>query len=127
MRVRLREKVVESRHAANHARQRGRHGDIGGIRDVRFAIHLNRAHLGVKGRFDLAGCSGKRDDAIALRNAVHREALVLQPRSDFGDIRGRRAECLAELLGSQPLVKIRRGLILLLIHQRLECRYLRIA
>ena len=77
-------------------------------------------YLGVKSFLHFRNVAGKVDHIAAVGHAVDLESVRLKPRRDLVDVFVGRSEFLSELCGRQPLVEVRRGLIQLLGHQRLE-------
>ena len=70
-------------------------------------------HLGVECLFHLARGAAEFQGAAAAADLIHAEAVVLQPRHYGVDILLGGAEALTELFGGEPLLKVRRGCVVL--------------
>src|SRR5271170_791233 len=78
----------------------------------------------VEGFLDLAGGAGKFEYGAAVGYGGDLESVGLQPGGDFLDVLVGGAELLAELLWREPLMVVRRGLVLLLVEQLFERGFL---
>ena len=70
---------------------------------VHLAVHLVAVKLGVQGARRLLGGAAEGDGIAAARHAVRLQPLRFQPADDLGDVVGRQAEAVGELLRREEL------------------------
>ncbi len=110
-------KIVQRHHPRHRRRQRRRNLRVAGVGPVLLTVHQVGVDLGVEGGLNLRLHAGKFDHSASVRDAVHLEAVRLQPSGDELQVLIRRSEVNAEFIGSEPLVVIRRSFVLLVVEQ----------
>jgi len=115
---------VQVGNAHDHASKSRGNLRVGGI-GVELGISgLKRVNRGMEGRFHLADRAAEGDIGVARRERLDCESVRLEPADESGNIGIRWPVELAELLWSEPLVVVWRGLVLQLGEIAVERRLL---
>ena len=110
---RCRREVVDATERRHHVRERSRDGRLARQREVLPAAEQHTTHGGAERGLDLGHGAREVDRPAAARRAHVAEALRLQPCRDAREVRARRPEGGAELLGREPSMVIGRRRLLL--------------
>jgi hypothetical protein len=113
-------KVVQAGNACHYWGQRTGNLGITGVGPMRFAVDDVFVDRGVKGLLHHGGSAGEFDHGSAFAHLCYLEAVRLQPGSHGLNVGVSGAELLAELLGCEPLVVVRRRFVLLFVKQTQE-------
>src|SRR5260370_25758238 len=105
-------KITETSQAANHAGECGWYRRIDGVGVVRLSVDFVVMDFGAERALGLGGGTAEADPGAAASDVCHGKALAGQPLGDFVDIGLAHAKAIGVLLGSEPLVVFRGGLIL---------------
>ena len=100
--------VVQRDDAGYQVRKPRRDRRVGHVGVVGLAVYHDRLHPGLEGLLDLGDVAGKIYPGAATGDLVHGEAVPLEPVADGCDILGGGPEPATILLGSDPLVVVRR-------------------
>ena len=105
--------IVEAQESAHHAAQGLGHRRLAGIGEMRYALDSETMDGSVQRPRHLFRGAAEGHPVPRPRGAIHGEALGGQPGDHLRVIARAQAEAVAELFRSQPLMKERRGGILL--------------
>src|SRR5258708_2715790 len=119
MNLRLLHKIVQREHASCGWQKCSRDLRIAGIGPVLLSADHVLVDWGMKRFLHLAGGAGELNQSTSSGRA-HLKAVRLEPRRDGLNVGIGRAELFAELCGSEPLVIVRRSLVLLIVEQTPE-------
>jgi len=106
--------------------QSGGNRDIGRIGIIHLALDEIPAQFGVECGFDKLRGSTKRDEIPGARGLLDVQLVGFEPRDDRAVVTGAKSESLAELIGSEPSMVIRRGSVELVAQELLKISLLRI-
>jgi len=111
-------------HSPHHRHQRRRNARVRRIRLIHLAVHFELMDLRLERRLHLPCGPTELDRILPRHHFADRKTLTRQPRRHGLDIRRRYPKLSPVLLRRKPLMKLRRGLILLLRDQRNQSRFL---
>ena len=118
--LRFLSKIVQTPDARHCRRQSRGNLWVTGIGPVVFAVDEILMDLRVQRRLHLRLYSGELDHRPAMRDPIYLEAVVLQPSGHQLQVLARGPELNAKFIRREPLVVIRRGLVLLVVEKFMQ-------
>jgi len=113
--------VVQRSHSRHHRRQRRGDGNIRSVRHVLDAVPLVAVNLRMECVLHLFGRAAEFDGSPARGHFGHLKPPALEPAGNGVDVFLSGAELLAELLRRKPRMVTRRGRVLLVRQELLDC------